>query len=39
MLTRRTVALASLLVIAHLMHNGKKEIGFGKVMVTLCMEL
>jgi len=39
MLTTRTVALASLLVIAHLMHNGKKGEGLGKVTVTLCMRL
>jgi hypothetical protein len=39
MLTRTTVALASLLVIAQLMQNGKQETGFGKVMVTMCMEL
>jgi hypothetical protein len=41
MLTTRRVALASLLVIAHLVHNGKERetAGFRKVTVTVCMKL
>jgi hypothetical protein len=35
--TTRTVALASLLVIASLTHNGKERAGFRKVTVTMCM--
>jgi hypothetical protein len=37
MLTRRTVALASLLVIAQLMQNGKQETSFGKVIDGHCV--
>lgn len=37
MQTTRTVALASLLVIANLIHNGKERAGYRKVTVTVCI--